>query len=410
MSKFEKFIEKKISDKAETKMPKTNAPKENTMKKSFDFLTSDEKKLVSQGIVAKKLRQGLGQELSDADKYGLERLAQTKAPSLTSDLVDLVIESDILSPDLAKDMWSQTTLGKVIPMEEVQDLALAITIDNDDANMRVVGEGANIPETTNSFSKMKHFVYDIGGHASYSYLAEDRSIIDIASNKLMAMQSSWGRAVESMAFNGNNSGTHPDANFEAGASDIVEKFSKGLRFLGKEKETVDFGGASLSDDALIKFVQEMGLKGGVYLDPNARANRDVALFVTQGLYERMARCKDVFVAVNPLSQDGQVSTFMGIPVYMSSYMPQKTNATGVVDATPANNTFDSCIMLNKNFIKLYTYGNPIIETDRNILNKTKTITLSGYAGISGLYDSLNETFPVDTDRKYVTYGVNINVS
>jgi hypothetical protein len=406
MSKFEKMIKEKV----ETKMPKANAPKETFSKNSTDFLTAEEKSVVTQGIIAKKLRQGLGQELSDADKYGLEKLAQTKAPTLSADLVDLVIESDILSPDLAKDMWSQTTLGKILPMQEVEDLALAVTIDNLDASMRVIGEGQDSKETTNTFNKMKHFVYDIGGYASYSYLAENRSIIDIASNKLGALQNSWARAVESFAINGNNAGTHPDANFGAGDADIVEKFGKGLRFIAKEKETVDFGGASLSDDNLIKYIQEMGLKGGVYLDPNAVANNEVALLVTQGLYLRMARAKDVFQAVNPQTNDGQVARFMGVPVYMSSYMPQKTNATGVVDAVGANNTFDSAIMINKNFFKMYTYGSPIVETDRNIINKTKQITLSGYVGCSGLFDSLNETFPVDTTRKYATYGVNINVA
>lgn len=411
MSKFDEMLQKKsTSVESQIKAPRTEAPKDIKVVKSMDFLSADEKKLVLNGIIAKKLRQGLGQGLTDADKYGLEAMARTKAPTLTTSLVDLVIESDILSPDLLKDMWSATTLGSVIPMEEVADLALAVTIDNDDMGMRVIGEGNNIPETNNTFAKMKHFVYDIGGYSSYSYLAENRSIIDLATNKLSALQSSWGRAVESFAFNGNNSATHPDANFQAGASDIVEKFGKGLRFLAKGKDTVDFGGATLTDDQLIKYIQELGLKGGVYLDPNAVAQGDVALFVTQGLWNRMQRCKDVFLMNNPLSTNGKFSTFMGIPIVLSAYLPQKTNATGVVDAVAGNNTKDICIMVNTKFIKMYTYGTPVIETDRNIINKTKQITLSGYVGLSGVRDSQNETFPIDATRKYATYGININVA
>lgn len=408
MSKFDSML-KSISTKVETnyKAPATEAPKEIKVVKSMDFLTADERKIVTQGIVAKSLRQGLGQGLSDADKYDLEALARQKSPTLVSNLVDLVIESDRLSPDLAKDMWSATTLGSVIPMEIVEDLALAVTVDYDNANMRVIGEGQNSTETTNTFTKMKHFVYDIGGYSSYSYLAESRSIIDIATNKLNALQSSWGRAVESFAFNGNNAVTHPDANFAAGTADIVEKFGKGLRFLAKGKKTVDFTGAALTDDALIKKVQEMGLEGGVYLDPNAVAQGNVVLIVTQGLYNRMSRCKDVFNLNNPLSGNGQVSTFMGIPVVMSSYMPQKTDATGVVSATAGNNLFESCILVNTDTIKMYSYGTPIIETDRNIINKTKQITLSGYVGIGSLFDSGNETYPIDTTRKNLVYGINI---
>ena len=408
MSKFDSIV-KTIATKQETnyKAPQTDAPKDIKVSKSLEVLTPEERKIVNQGIIAKSLRQGMGQTLSDADKYGLEALARQKAPTLTTNLVDLVIESDILSPNLAKDMWSATTLGSVIPLETVDDLAISITIDNDNANMRVIGEGQNNFETTNTFAKMKHFVYDVGGYSSYSYLAESRSIIDLATNKLNALQSSWGRAAESFAFNGNNSATHPDANFQAAPAGSVEKFGKGLRFLAKGKDTVDFTGVALTDEELIKKVQEMGLKGGVYLDPNAVAQGDVVLLVTQGLYNRMSRCKDIFSVNSPLSGNGQVSTFMGIRIVLSSYLPQKTDATGVVSGTPANNKFESCILLNTNTVKMYTYGSPVIETDRNIINKTRNITLSAYLGFSGVFDSLNETYPIDATRKYAVYGINI---
>ena len=190
MSKFDSIV-KTIATKQETnyKAPQTDAPKDIKVSKSLEVLTPEERKIVNQGIIAKALRQGMGQTLSDADKYGLEALARQKAPTLTTNLIDLVIESDILSPNLAKDMWSATTLGSVIPLETVDDLALAVTIDNDDASMRVIGEGQNNFETTNTFGKMKHFVYDVGGYSSYSYLAESRSIIDLATNKLNALQS-----------------------------------------------------------------------------------------------------------------------------------------------------------------------------------------------------------------------------
>ena len=408
MSKFDSIV-KTIATKQETnyKAPQTEAPKDIKVSKSLEVLTPEERKIVNQGIIAKSLRQGMGQTLSDADKYGLEALARQKAPTLTTNLIDLVIESDILSPNLAKDMWSATTLGSVIPLETVDDLALAVTIDYDNANMRVIGEGQNNFETTNTFAKMKHFVYDVGGYSSYSYLAESRSIIDLATNKLNALQSSWGRAVESFALNGNNSATHPDANFQAAPAGSVEKFGKGLRFLAKGKDNVDFGGAALTDDELIKKVQEMGLKGGVYLDPNAVAQGDVVLFVTQGLYARMSRCKDIFNANNPLSGNGQVATFMGIPIVLSSYLPQKTDATGVVSGTPANNKFESAILVNKKFFKMYTYGSPVIETDRNIINKTRNITLSSYIGLSSIFDSSSEAFTIDATRKNLVYGINI---
>ena len=412
MSKFDsivKSISTKVDNKQETyKAPETVAPKEvSRMSKSIEFLTPEERKIVTSGIIAKNLRKGFGQEFGDADKYALDAMIRQKAPTVTTDLLNLVIETDILSPDLAKDMWSQTVLGKVIPMETVEDLALAVTIDYDNANMRVIGEGNNIPETTNTFGKMKHFVYDIGGHSSYTYIAQDRAIIDLAQNKLNALQSSWARASESFAFNGNNASTHPDANFASLPADAVEKFGKGLRFLGKGKQTVDFGGVATTDDEFIRLIQKMGVEGGVYLNPNSVVQGDVCLFVTQDIYNKMARNKESFIARNPLISDGQVSTFMGIPVLLSSYMPQKTDATGVVSSTPADNKFGSCILVNTKTIKAYTYGSPTIETDRNIINKTQRVTLSSYFGLSSLFDSANETFTVDATRKNVVYGVNV---
>ena len=70
------------------------------------------------------------------------------------------------------------------------------------ANMRVIGEGQNNgKQTNNTFSKMKHFVYDVGGYSSYSYLAESRSIIDLATNKLNALYKALGEgAVNHLLF------------------------------------------------------------------------------------------------------------------------------------------------------------------------------------------------------------------
>lgn len=419
MSKTENKFQKMLANTdREIKMPKTESPKEKetSVTKTLNDLTQAEKRLVGVGVLAKKMREQMGQKgLSDSDKFGLENLASTKAPQLSPALVDLVIESDILSADLAKDMFQATSVGSVLGIEEVTDLANAVTIDNDDMVMKVVGEGNNIPQTEKTMDKMKHFVYDIGGHASFSYLAQQRSIIDLAQNKFAGLQSSMGRGVESFIINGDNSGTHQDANFEAGDADIVEKFGKGLRKIASEKEVEDFGGSALSDTDLIKFIQSMGLKGGVYLDPNAVAQNDVALFVTQGLWNRIARM-DVFVDASKsgnastLAGGRNVSTFMGIPVVLASYMPQKTNATGVVDAVGANNLFDSCILVNTKYFKPYYYGDAISETDRNILNKTNILTLSQKYGFSGLYDSATESYTVDTTRKYAVYGVNINVA
>jgi hypothetical protein len=98
---------------------------------------------------------------------------------------------------------------------------------------------------------------------------------------------------------------------------------------------------------------------------------------------------------------------MGIRIVLSSYLPQKTDATGVVSATPANNKFETCILLNTNTVKMYTYGSPVIETDRNIINKTRNITLSSYIGLSSIFDSSSEAFTIDATRKNLVYGVNI---
>lgn len=412
MSKFQKMLA--TADK-EIKMPKTESPKEKetSVTKTLNDLTLEEKRAVGLGTIAKKMREQMGQKgLSDADKFGLENMARTKAPQLSGDLIDLVIESDILSADLAKDIFATTTVGQVLGIEEVGDLADAVTIDNDDMIIKVVGEGNDIPDTEKTLSKMKHFVYDMGGTARFSYLAQQRSIIDLASNKFMSLQSAMGRAVESFIINGDNTNPHQDANFEAGDADIPEKFGKGLRKIARTKETVDFGGSALSDIDLIKFVDEMITAGGVYTDYNAITRGDVTLFVTQGLYLRMSRMEQFTDAsksgnASTLAGGINVATFRGMPLVVASYAPAKTNASGVVDAVGANNVFESAILVNTKFFKPYYYGDAIVETDRNIVNKTNILTLSQKFGFSGLYDSATEAYNVDTNRKYAIYGINI---
>lgn len=405
MSKFQKMLA--TADK-EIKMPKTESPKEETLKKDIRTTSVDERSVIDLGVIAKKLRGESG--LTDTDKYDLESYARTKAPTISDDIVGYIVEEDILSPNLIKDIFARTNVGAVLGIEEVEDIADAITLDKDEAVMKIVGEGANIPETNNTYDKFKHFVTDIGGHASWTKLASDRSIINIAQNKLGTLQNSMGRAFESMILNGDNSGTH----FDTGAgylADSPEKAFKGVRKLGNEKQTKDFGGATLSDADLIKNIQDMGLLGGVYLDPNAVAQMDVALVVDQALYNRMTRM-DVFIDASKtgngstLAGGRNVPTFMGIPLVMSSYMPQKTDATGVVGG--AANDFSSCILANINMLKPYFYGSANVDTKYEPSNKTNYIYLTQHFGFGGLWDSRTESYVVDTTRKYVVQGININ--
>lgn len=268
--------------------------------------------------------------------------------------------------------------------------------------------------------KMRYEVTKFMGITRATYESVNESIVDIAAEKLADLRKAFAEEWENALVNGDNTvAGHMDATDIYGnaitAAFPIRAF-KGIRHLGITKESVDFGGAAMTDQQFITKVQTMQYNGGKYLNKNAVARGEVALFVDFSVYQRM-QTMDAFVdaskagKASTLAGGAPVDTFMGIPVIVLDFMPQATNATGVIDAVGANNIYQSMIMANTKMLIAYSkQGSMVSETDRDITNQTLIWTLSSDVGFNGLYDRTDSIGTVDTARKYVVAGVDINVT
>jgi len=419
MSKFDKMIEKKVSDKVETKMPKTNAPKETNMNKSnIKSLTRDEAELASTVLMTKAIREAHGESLTDNDKWDLERaereMRATKAPTLSSDLLGTLINEAVLDGTFIESLFGRTTIGNIWNLERVEDLADVETINKGDYTFHIVGEGNDSIDSSSSQGKMIHKVHDFMGSTTYSYLANQRSIVDLATKKTTELSRDLMRWYERYYLNGDASATHMDNDIATnGVATDPRKFNKGLRKIASEKATVNFGGANLSDVQIASYLMQMQEAGGDYLDDNQVQEGNVVLFVTQKFYNRL-RVMDGFTDASKsgngstMAGGKSVASIFGIPVVTATYLPALTSATGVVSATAGDNVNAMGIMFNKEYFKPYYYGDPILEFDSQKRSKVNEIFLSQKLGFNGKFDRADDASTVDTDRVTAVLGRNIN--
>lgn len=75
--------------------------------------------------------------------------------------------------------------------------------------------------------------------------------------------------------------------------------------------------------------------------------------------------------------NGQLGIYDGMPLRTSVVCPL-TNATGEVDATPANNTKGSFLIINKRPFAVGFYGTPIIEWDKDITSGVNYLVMRQY--------------------------------
>jgi hypothetical protein len=102
-----------------------------------------------------------------------------------------------------------------------------------------------------------------------------------------------------------------------------------------------------------------------------------------------------------------VASVFDIPVLMTPYLPV-TNAAGVVDATGANNTKGTCLLVNKSTCRYYTTGTPLMESDKNIQTQFFTFTGSVRAGFNSIFDRVDSApNDIDATRGNVIVGINI---
>lgn len=412
MSKFKEMIEKKVSDKVETKMPKANAPKDFT---SYNVkrATKADMRALDVAWAMKSIKEKNGLTFGEKDVEDFLAYAETKGVTkalLTSEITDLIPSGP--SGQLILDAWNMVKLSTLIPMEEVVDVSITRALQDNRLNVFRVGEGADATESEQTFTHFRYVVDKIMSYAVISTESLEDSMIDLAEGVIRDMQQGFAEAFENAIINGHNvvgefdgtawDATDIDGNAVTSANPITQ--FKGVRRLGFEKAKVDFGGTALSDTDFLDKIFEMQRAGGKYMTNSKISQGKVALFVDLQTYQRMSRFTDVFERA--MVDGGEiVSRFNGVPVYQLDFMPQ-VSATGIIGAT--GNTLGSIVMANTDYLKAYMKANSTtVKTDENIKNDTQAWAMRSRVGFGGLYDSVETNFPVDTDRKYVVLGYNV---
>lgn len=153
------------------------------------------------------------------------------------------------------------------------------------------------------------------------------------------------RAVEAAILNGDDDGTHIDSDTQAAAADVAEKFWKGLRRQALANSangsTTDFGNAAAAVTALRTLRARMK-KFGV--------NPLELLFIVGPAVYAQLQVLDQVATVDkfgPMATvlKGALAAYQGIPIYVSEYMREDLNASGVYDGTTTNRA--GILLVNK---------------------------------------------------------------
>lgn len=410
MSKFAKMLGKVESEVVA--MPTTKAPKERTVS-SFNVksATADEKRVLNVAWALKTIREKAGMGITEADKADLEAYARTKAPTLTGDIVEIIPSG--VTGQLIRDAYYETTISAVIPFEEIQDVSVTRALKDEGLSVFRTGEGQDATASNMTFTQMRYVVDKIMAYTEVSYESMADSIIDLAIEAVSDMQIAFAEAYENAIINAHNvvadfDGTAWDAtDFYGNAVTSANPITafKGIRRIASEKGKVSFGGTALTDVEFLAKFHEMQRAGGKYLSKNKVARGEVACLVDLQTYQRMSRFTDIFE--RQIINGVMVESFDGVPVYQLDFIPA-TNASGIVDATPANNVKGTMLLINSKFFLAYSKANStMVENDKNIKNQTMAFSMSNRSGFGGLYDATQTSFPVDVARKYAILGYNI---
>ena len=274
----------------------------------------------------------------------------------------------------------------------------------------LIDEATDGTDSAEGYITMIYLVKKCMAIVRKSYEALDDSLIDLATEVRNGIVDAIARSIENAVVNGDNTTVHFDDNANIAAGDFRRAF-KGLRVLGLNKTTVDFGGAALTEADWLTYISAMQEAGGVYLSEEEVAMGNVALIVDQNSYNQL-RMFPSFLTKEKAGMGtlfgADVASVFGIPVIMTPYLPQVT-ALGVVDATPANNVASACIMVNKSTCVYYATGTPTMEQDRNIVNQSIINTGSVRVGFNSKFDRLDsDPTAIDATRGNIVYGINVN--
>ena len=157
------------------------------------------------------------------------------------------------------------------------------------------------------------------------------AILQLARAEVVEAQS---RAYEQAVINGDNDGTHQDSDTDAGSATLAAKAWDGLRNLAvANSATIDFGAAAST--ALLRSMRAAMGKHGV--NP-----KELMWIASPKVYNQMLGLTEVTTFEKYGSQatilTGSLAALDGIRIYVSEYMRDDLNASGVYDGVTTTKT------------------------------------------------------------------------
>lgn len=177
-------------------------------------------------------------------------------------------------------------------------------------------------------------------------LNED-SAPDIMARTRYNVSEAQRRAREQAILNGDDTATHMDSDIAGGAANLAAKAFKGHRKLAlAASSTVDFGGAAVT---LPKIDEMIALMGAFGVNP-----RDLILVAGPQGYTQLKSLEAVTTVEKFGPQatilSGALAAIRGIPIVVSEYIRETTNATGVYDGITTDQAVLQLINLKRFYI------------------------------------------------------------
>lgn len=390
------------------KMPDNVAPKkENKEMTNVLPRTKEVAEVLDMMYILKSAKQSLGQDLTQKELAMFADELHTKAGTTVSD-VSLVIPSGF-SGRFIQDMYAMTGLEGIIGMESINAFGMTDTIGSFGMEAFVVSEYGTPADTNDSQIDFEYRGGKLMALTKISYEALADATIDMLANKRLGLQRSMAVAVEKAILNG-QSGDNGITGADA------RTLFRGLRKYGLAKQTVDFGGVALTEATFKSKILEMQEAGDLYTSWEEIAAGNVLILVPNSVYNKVLEF-DTFVdaskagVASTLVSGRKISTVFGIPITSNRFFPAAVDATGVVSATGANNTFQSIIMFNTSTVKLYSVaGSALLESERKITDQSYTLTASNRLGFGSIFDQ-KSTAPttIDATKNNIVAGINIKL-
>ena len=390
------------------KMPDNVAPKKENKEMTNTLpRTKEVAEVLDMMYILKSAKQSLGQDLTQKELAMFADELHTKAGTTVSD-VSLVIPSGF-SGRFIQDMYAMTGLEGIIGMESINSFGMTDTIGSFGMEAFVVSEYGTPADTNDSQIDFEYRGGKLMAITKISYEALADATIDMLANKRLGLQRAMAVAVEKAILNG-QSGDNGITGADA------RTLFRGLRKYGLAKQTVDFGGVALTEATFKSKILEMQEAGDLYTSWEEIAAGNVLILVPNSVYNKVLEF-DTFVdaskagVASTLVSGRKISTVFGIPITSNRFFPAAVDATGVVSATGANNTFQSIIMFNTSTVKLYSVaGSALLESERKITDQSYTLTASNRLGFGSIFDQ-KSTAPttIDATKNNIVAGINIKL-